>query len=158
MPEHFLMNPQPWFGLALMGLLPLSVLPTVAHALPPLCPIPKSTTSDSFLVLETPTSVCPKSLAPGEPIYAIADCIPGHRGGSCNAWPREYSENGQTSALTYQWTVRVGHQTTTYPEGGMTSVNYHCQPLQSVFISVTIRNGSYSDTDFTGFGCGDEIQ
>jgi hypothetical protein len=152
------MNSQSWFGLALVGLLPLSALPGAAHALPPLCPIPKTTSSGSFLVLETPASVCPKSIAVGEPIYAIADCIPGHRGGSCHAWPREYSETGQTSALTYQWTVRVGHQTTTYPESGMTSVNYHCQPLQSVFISVTIRNGSYSDTDFTGFGCGDEIQ
>jgi hypothetical protein len=152
------MTSQSWFALALVALLPLSVLPSAAHALPPLCPIPKSTASGSFLVLETPTSVCPKSVAVDEPIYAIADCVPGPRGGSCDAWPREYSETGQTSALTYQWTVRVGHLTTAYPEGSMTTVNYHCQPLQSVFISVTVRNGSYSDTDFVGFGCGDQIE
>lgn len=124
---------------------------------PVLCTIPKSDAEGSFYVVAAPNLVCPKSIAVNEPVYAILECFTGANSATCEAWPRVYAVNpGDEDRLQYEWTVRVGWTTTTYPPHSNPTISFHCPGIQAVSVTVRVSNGTASDLDIIGFRCGDE--
>jgi len=130
--------------------------PSPAKA-PVLCTIPKSGSEGSFYVVAAPNLTCPKSIAVNEPIYAILECTTGPQSATCEAWPRVYAVNpGDEDRLQYEWTVRVGWNTTQYPINSHPTISFHCPGIQVVSVTVRVSNGTANDLDIAGFRCGDD--
>jgi hypothetical protein len=141
----------------LRRLLPFALAAFAGHAAagpPPTCPVSKSgTCPKAFEIIESPDAP-PVVIEVDDPLYLWHECVPRVGGMRCEAWPQEYDTIGY---LTYQWTIRVGFQTFTYPPGTNPIRNVNCQPLQGVTATVRITNGSFSAQASKSYGCGNEI-
>lgn len=91
-----------------------------------------------------------------EPVAVLSECYPAQGGMLCEGWGQEISVPARY--LQYRWSVRVGFQTTEYHTGTFPYVNFSCNNGQSVMVTMTVTNGSYSASTQQSHTCGDMIQ
>lgn len=95
-------------------------------------------------------------VAVNDSIPVELECVPSAGGMICEGWSQEVSTPKQY--LTYSWSVRVGHQTTQYQTGTLPYLNFSCSNLQSVTVTMSVNNGSFTGTTTQGYTCGDDVQ
>ena len=91
-----------------------------------------------------------------EPIAVMSECYPAPGGMLCEGWGQEVSVPARY--LNYSWNVRVGFQTTQHNTGTFPYVNFSCNTGQSIMVTMTVTNGTYSASTQQSYTCGDSIE
>lgn len=90
------------------------------------------------------------------PVALLHECVPAPGGMVCEGWAQEVSVPKRY--LSYSWSVRVGWVTTQYDTGHEAYVDFGCNNGQSVRVTMTVTNGTYSASTQQSYTCGDDIQ
>ena len=89
-------------------------------------------------------------------VPVLMECAASGGGMLCEGWSQEVSVPKRY--INYAWSVRVGFQTTQYQTGDIPYVNFSCNTGQSVAVTMTLTNGSFSGTSSQSYTCGDIIE
>lgn len=111
--------------------------------------------SGLMAIVELPTTeVCLEQV--DAPVPVVHECVPAPGGMVCEGWAQEVSVPKRY--LSYSWSVRVGYVTTQYDTGHEAYVDFGCNNGQSVRVTMTVTNGTYSASTQQSYTCGDDIQ
>jgi hypothetical protein len=118
------------------------------------CPVSKRTRACEFPIAGKPKATCPAGklswVCPNEAIEAELSCYSSSNAVICDGYPLEVETSGQ---LQYTWQVRVSGATSIYYGA---SIYVPCQATNPVSVRLSVQNGSYVGSAFTGMRCGDD--